>query len=111
MAVRDWLANTDISGAEFEVNKAAEVTHLSCDLVANIGVIRVRVVRERYLGGSLNEPEPSFLIISLTPKLNSFVPHLQILSDPKLITHLMISLFQKFFVLVSRENSGDIQQD
>ena len=76
MAVRDRLANTDISGAEFEINKAAEVTHLSCHLVTNIGVIRVRVVRKRYLGGSLNKPEPAFLVISLTPKLYGFVSNL-----------------------------------
>ena len=49
------LANSNVSGAKLEVNEAAVVAHFPRDLVANVRIVGVRVVRNHYLGGRVGE--------------------------------------------------------
>ena len=42
--IRHRLTYTDISGAKLKVDQTTEITHLSCGLVAYVGVVGVLVI-------------------------------------------------------------------
>ena len=61
--VLDWLTDSNIPGAELEVDQAAVVAHFARDLVADVCVVGVGVVRKDYLGGCVGEQERALLAL------------------------------------------------